>query len=62
MDDEKLFNVGLKIIEENCHENDQQDILILLRQETELRLRSNSIFSFKKLCLNKILRKLLFII
>ena len=53
--DEKLFNVGLNIIEEKCQENDLQDIQIVLRQETELCLRSNSIFSFKKLCLNKIL-------
>ena len=50
--DEKLFNVGLY---KKCQENDLQDIQIGLRQETELCLRSNSIFSFKKLCLNKIL-------
>lgn len=50
--DEKLFNVGLY---KKCQENDLQDIQIVLRQETELCLRSNSIFSFKKLCLNKIL-------
>ena len=52
--DEKLFNVGLY---KKCQENDLQDIQIVLRQETELCLRSNSIFSSKKLCLNKILRE-----
>lgn len=50
--DEKLFNVGLY---KKCQESDLQNIQIVLRQETELCLRSNSIFSFKKLCLNKIL-------
>ena len=48
--DEKLFSVGLNIIEEKCQENDLQDIQIVLRQETEFCVLDQTLYSVLKNC------------